>query len=187
MHAPLPLFDTWIDSPVGPLRLLADDEGVAGIYFAAHRGAPTLTATACPTHPHLHAIHAELRRYFGGEDTPFTTTLVTRGTAFQEAVWVALRALPYGATPSYAELAAALGRPGAARAVGAAVAANPISIVIPCHRVVGARGLTGYAGGVPAKAWLLDHEARHRRDPAAAGPLFAAARSSSPALDAPRP
>ena len=183
MHAPLPLFDTWIDSPLGALRLVADDEGVTGIYFATHRGAPTQTATASPSHPHLAAIHVELRRYLAGDDTPFLTPLVTRGTSFQEAVWTALRAISFGETTSYSDLAQALGRPSAARAVGAAVGANPISIAIPCHRVVGARGLTGYAGGVPAKAWLLDHEARHRRDRAGAGPLFAATRPLVAQLD----
>ena len=186
MHAPLPLFDTWIDSPLGALRLVADDQGVAGIYFANHRGAPTQSATATPSHPHLVSIHTELRRYLAGDDAPFQTPLVTRGTSFQEAVWGALRGLAFGATPTYAELAVTLGRPGAARAVGAAVGANPISIAIPCHRVIGSRGLTGYAGGVPAKAWLLDHEARHRRDRAGAGPLFAAVGPAPGQLDAPR-
>ncbi len=175
MHAPLPLVDTWMDSPLGPLRLVADDEGLAGVYFAAHRGAPTLSATPDPSQPYIAAAHAQLRAYFAGVGACFTfdVRLVARGTSFQQAVWEALRAIPAGETVTYAELAQRLGRPSATRAVGAAVGANPHSIIVPCHRVIGSRGLTGYAGGVPAKAWLLAHEASQRRDAAGTGPLFA--------------
>ncbi len=105
---------------------------------------------------------AQLEEYFAGSRTEFELPLAPAGTAFQRDAWTALRAIPYGATRSYAEQAAALGRPRAIRAVGAANGRNPIAIVVPCHRVVGSRGaLTGYGGGVERKEWLLGHERRH--------------------------
>ena len=107
----------------------------------------------------LAGVRAQLAEYFAGERTRFDLELAPAGTPFQLEVWEALRRIPYGGTRSYGELAAELGRPGSARAVGAANARNPISIVVPCHRVVGSAGaLTGYAGGVEAKRALLDLE-----------------------------
>jgi len=108
------------------------------------------------------AAAAQLEEYFGGTRNTFELPLATAGTPLQERVWAALRTLPYGRTTTYGRIAAELGMgPGAARAVGTANARNPISIVVPCHRVVGAGGsLTGYAGGLDAKRWLLTHEAR---------------------------
>lgn len=111
----------------------------------------------------------QLREYFAGDRTTFDLPLAPRGTAFQQRVWMALREIPAGETRTYGEIAARLGQPTASRAVGAANGQNPLAVVVPCHRVVGANGtLTGYAGGLDRKAWLLDHEAR-------ALPLFAAA------------
>jgi methylated-DNA-[protein]-cysteine S-methyltransferase len=103
---------------------------------------------------------AQLAEYFAGTRRTFDLPLAPRGTGFQRIVWHALAKIPYGETRSYGELARAIGRPAASRAVGAANGKNPLSIVVPCHRVVGASGeLTGYAGGVATKRWLLDHEA----------------------------
>jgi len=105
----------------------------------------------------------QLGEYFAGERHAFDLPIAPRGTGFQERVWRALLAIPYGTTWSYGQLAHAIGRPSASRAVGTANGANPISIIVPCHRVIAASGaLTGYAGGLAAKRWLLDHECAHR-------------------------
>jgi methylated-DNA-[protein]-cysteine S-methyltransferase len=102
----------------------------------------------------------QLTEYFAGKRLVFDLPLAARGTGFQEIVWRALCAIPFGVTRSYGELATAIGRPSASRAVGTANSKNPIAIIVPCHRVIGANGtLTGYAGGMAAKRWLLDHEA----------------------------
>ncbi len=108
----------------------------------------------------------QLTEYFAGRRTEFDLPLAPRGTAFQLAVWKALLGISYGETASYGAIARAIGRPGASRAVGAATGRNPLSLVVPCHRVVGADGtLTGYGGGLDRKAWLLDLEARALRAP----------------------
>ena len=108
----------------------------------------------------LDETERQLDRYFEGTLTEFDLPLGPRGTPFQQQVWAALCDIPYGETISYGELARRVGRPGSARAVGAANGSNPISIIIPCHRVIGSDGrLTGYGGGIDRKAWLLDHEA----------------------------
>jgi methylated-DNA-[protein]-cysteine S-methyltransferase len=105
---------------------------------------------------------SQLGEYFAGERIAFDLPLAAEGTGFQRLVWDALLQIPFGATRSYGELARAIGRPAASRAVGMANSKNPISIIVPCHRVIGANGtLTGYAGGMRVKQWLLDHEARH--------------------------
>jgi methylated-DNA-[protein]-cysteine S-methyltransferase len=105
---------------------------------------------------------AQLRAYFGGELTAFDLPLAPTGTGFQRLVWTALQAIPFAVTRTYGELAHSIGRPSASRAVGTANSKNPISIIVPCHRVIGANGaLTGYAGGMDAKRWLLDHENRY--------------------------
>jgi methylated-DNA-[protein]-cysteine S-methyltransferase len=155
-----------LDSPLGPLELRAEGGQLTGLYFAAHRGRPESTRVSTPVQAAgaadralLEAAGAQLAEYFAGRRQRFELPLAPHGTPFQRTVWQALAALPFGATVSYAELARRLGRPGAARAVGLANAKNPISIVLPCHRVIAASGaLTGYAGGLPAKAWLLRHE-----------------------------
>ncbi|HTR51533.1 MAG TPA: methylated-DNA--[protein]-cysteine S-methyltransferase [Kofleriaceae bacterium] len=104
----------------------------------------------------------QLDEYFAGTRRTFDLPLAPHGTGFQQRVWRALCAIPFGATSSYGELARAIGRPAASRAVGAANGRNPIAIIVPCHRVIGANGtLTGYGGGLATKAWLLDHERRH--------------------------
>jgi methylated-DNA-[protein]-cysteine S-methyltransferase len=107
----------------------------------------------------LDRVESQLGEYFAGTRTRFDLPLAPHGTAFQLEVWLALRSITFGATTSYGSIAAAVGRPSGARAVGAAVGRNPIGIIVPCHRVVGASGsLTGYAGGIERKSWLLTHE-----------------------------
>ncbi len=146
-------------SPVGDLVVVGDGEAVTGIHFAAHT-APDPGWVPGPDPGGLLAeAMAQLAAYFAGERRDFDLPLAPAGTAFQRRVWEALRAIPYGGTTSYGELAAAVGHPSSARAVGAANGANPLAIVVPCHRVVGADGtLTGYAGGLEAKRRLLDLE-----------------------------
>ena len=150
------------DSPVGPLRLVSDGEQLTGVFFAEHRHAPDdlgaeVDETQAP--PVLRETVRQLREYFAGERTDFDLPTGAPGTDFQQRVWARLRDIPYGRTWSYGELARALGRPGAARAVGLANGRNPLSIVVPCHRVVGADGaITGYGGGVERKQLLLDLE-----------------------------
>jgi methylated-DNA-[protein]-cysteine S-methyltransferase len=158
------LFEKRVASPVGILRLLASDEALVGVYFEEHRGTPAVEARPVRSRPILDRAERELAEYFAGTRTRFTVPVEARGTAFQRAVWGALREIPFGERRSYAELARAVGRPRAVRAVGAANGKNPLSIVVPCHRVVGSDGsLTGYAGGLAAKERLLALETRAAR------------------------
>ena len=148
--------------------MLASDEGLAAVYF--DRQAPALESRLAPDglragHGNVFLLQAEalLACYFDG-DLAFSPEipLDRRGTEFQVSVWNAIEAIPAGERLSYRDLAASIGRPEAVRAVGGAVGANPLSIVVPCHRVVGTDGsLTGYAGGMDVKRYLLDHERRH--------------------------
>jgi methylated-DNA-[protein]-cysteine S-methyltransferase len=148
-------------SPVGELLLVGSDDGLQGLYLPGHRGGPAVDPGWTRDDGALAETRAQLDAWFAGERTTFDLPLAPAGTEFQLAVWRALREIPFGATESYGGLAARLGRPGAARAVGLANGRNPISIVVPCHRVVGSAGaLTGYAGGIGAKRALLEHEAR---------------------------
>lgn len=149
-----------LPSPLGPLTVVADDGLLAGLYLPDHRRRPPLDL---PPGPPPTGLVEQLEEWFAGERQAFDVPVRVEGTPFQQEVWGALRTIPYGETWSYARLAAAIGRPRAVRAVGLANGRNPVSIVVPCHRVVGARGaLTGYAGGLPAKEWLLSHEACSR-------------------------
>jgi len=160
-----PLTKLTVRSPLGALRLYAAADQLVGLYL------PVQAAPAGLDQPSevLERTAAQLAEYFAGHRRRFDLPLAPRGTEFQISVWQALRAIPHGETRSYGELARSLGRPAASRAVGAANGKNPISIIVPCHRVVGANGhLTGYAGGVPAKRWLLDHEATSGGRPSAA-------------------
>ncbi len=150
-----------IDTPLGPLTAAATGRGLAGLWFdgqAHHPGA--LAAPTDPKQPHLARLRSELARYFAGTGhEPFRVALDLQGTPFQQRVWQALRTIAYGRVTSYSALAAAIGAPAAARAVGAAVGRNPVSIVVPCHRVLGHDGgLTGYAGGLARKRALLERE-----------------------------
>ena len=148
-------------SPVGELLLVGDDDGLRGLYLPDHKRGPHVAAGWRRDDGKLAAVRAQLAEYFAGDRTDFDLPLAPAGTPFQLRVWEALKQIPYGETRCYGDLAKQLGRSGAARAVGAANGRNPISIVVPCHRVVGAGGaLTGYAGGVVVKRTLLDHERR---------------------------
>jgi methylated-DNA-[protein]-cysteine S-methyltransferase len=153
-------------SPVGELLLAASAGALVGVYFEPHRWGPSASEVAGWRRDDadgvLAAARTQLAAYFAGELTAFDLPLAPRGTDFQQRVWGALRAIPYGATTSYGELARRLGDPHATRAVGAANGRNPLSIVVPCHRVIGADGaLTGFGGGIERKRWLLAHEQRH--------------------------
>jgi len=144
---------TTIDSPVGPITVQVNDDGAV---TSALFGEPELTAEPSPASD---AAAEQFRQYFAGERTTFDLELALVGTPFQQRVWSALREIPFGDTASYGELAARIGQPTASRAVGLANGRNPIAIVVPCHRVIGAAGrLIGYAGGLDRKRWLLDHE-----------------------------
>ena len=146
-------------SPVGPLVLVGSDEALERVEFDS---APDPTWRR--DDDAFGAAREQLAAYFAGERERFDLALAPRGTPFQLRVWRALREIPFGRTATYAEIARAIGKPTASRAVGAANRVNPFAIVVPCHRVIGASGdLTGYAGGLPRKRWLLDHEFHCRR------------------------
>ncbi len=152
-----------LDSPLGVLTLVASDVGLVAVLWPDDdpRRVPLTAIVQHDDHPILRAATAQLTAYFAGERRVFDVPLDMRGTDFQKAVWAALLTIPYGETRSYGTIALALGRPDASRAVGAANGRNPISIIVPCHRVVGSTGkLTGFAGGMTAKARLLALERR---------------------------
>jgi methylated-DNA-[protein]-cysteine S-methyltransferase len=152
---PRMLFTT-LDSPVGGLLLLGDAEALTGLFFPEHARRPGGEALGEHRPGAFAAAAEQLEAYFAGRLAAFDLPLAPAGTPFQQDVWRALRTVPYGETTTYGELARRAGHPGAARAVGAATARNPISIVTPCHRAVGASGaLTGYAGGLERKRALL--------------------------------
>ena len=155
-------------SPLGPMLLAASDAGLAGVWFEGQRHGPQdVQWRKQADHPVLVEAVRQLQEYFDGVRTAFDLPLdLAHGTPFQQSVWQALLAIPPGRTTSYAELGRRLGRPQAARAVGAAVGRNPVSIVVPCHRVLGAAGaLTGYAGGLERKTALLQLEGASMRLP----------------------
>ncbi|GAC1470072.1 MAG: methylated-DNA--[protein]-cysteine S-methyltransferase [Gemmatimonadaceae bacterium] len=147
-----------VDSPVGRLKLVATDEGLAGILWEKDRpGRVRLNIeTEDDRHPVLVETERQLKEYFSGQRKEFDLKLDLAGTAFQRKVWNALLTIPFGETRSYGQLARQIGNPDAVRAVGAANGRNPVSIIAPCHRVIGSTGkLTGFAGGLDAKAYLL--------------------------------
>jgi methylated-DNA-[protein]-cysteine S-methyltransferase len=161
-----------LDSPIGPLTAVASDGALCGLYMDLQRHRPAqvtfgrpAAGTATDAAP-FGAVAEQLKAYFDGELTEFDVPLALLGTPFQRRVWAALQEIPYGETVSYGELAAEIGSPTASRAVGLANGRNPISVIVPCHRVVGASGdLTGYGGGLERKRYLLDFE--RGRTPAA--------------------
>lgn len=149
---------TRYESPLGTMLLAATDDGLAGVWFEGQKHGPDSRGwREDARHPVLRAAIAQLQAYYAGQRNDFDLPLDLRaGTPFQQSVWSALRAIPPGGTTSYGELARRLGRPQAARAIGAAVGRNPVSVVVPCHRVLGTGGsLTGYAGGLERKTALL--------------------------------
>jgi methylated-DNA-[protein]-cysteine S-methyltransferase len=150
-----------MESPVGKLTLVASDRGVAAILWENHnsRRVRLGKTTENNTHPLLLETERQLKEYFQGKRRSFSLELDLVGTTFQKNVWEALRGIPFGETRSYGQLAKQLGNPLATRAVGAANGRNPISIIVPCHRVIGSNGkLTGFAGGLVAKEHLLGLE-----------------------------
>lgn len=152
---------TRVETKLGGVVLAATDTGLAGLWFDAQKHSPDMTGWQTDdAHPVLRAAAAQLLDFLAGRRTTFDLPLdLSHGTDFQQAVWQALREIPAGATTSYGALSARIGRPMAVRAVGAAVGRNPVSVIVPCHRVVGATGaLTGYAGGLERKTALLQLE-----------------------------
>jgi methylated-DNA-[protein]-cysteine S-methyltransferase len=165
-------FYSLFPSPMGELLLLSNGAALTGLYMEPHSA------------KHLHAsvrddarftrVHEQLTAYFAGQLLKFDLPLAPEGTEFQKQAWRALCKIPYGETISYSEQARRIGQPNAFRAAGTANGQNPISIIVPCHRVIGANGaLTGYGGGLPRKRWLLAHEATHAKPHSAVElPLF---------------
>ncbi|MFF0740081.1 methylated-DNA--[protein]-cysteine S-methyltransferase [Streptomyces sp. NPDC004111] len=150
---------TVIDSPYDPLTLVATGGVLSAIYMVDHRHMPPPETFGDRDETPFPEVVAQLNAYFAGELTEFSLPVHLAGTPFQRTVWEALRTIPYGETRTYGQLAEQLGRAGASRAVGLANGKNPISIVVPCHRVIGADGsLTGYGGGLERKRALLELE-----------------------------
>ncbi len=155
-----------VPSPVGELLIAATDDGVTHLLFERASGGHDIDggwraddATRSPASAWITSVRSQLTEYFGGARRTFDVPLAASGTAFQRAVWSTLRDIDYGTTISYGELARRIANPRAVRAVGLANGRNPISILVPCHRVIGANGtLTGYGGGLDRKRWLLSHE-----------------------------
>lgn len=166
---PETLHRTVVDSPVGPLTLLASDVGLRAVLWDVddHTRVPVRARVVDRAdHPVLVTTARQLEEYFAGTRREFDVALDPAGTEFQRQAWAVLRTIPFGERISYGEQARRLGDVRKARAAGAANGRNPISIVVPCHRVVGADGsLTGFAAGTDRKAWLLDHEAEVSRRP----------------------
>lgn len=174
------LFFHYYPSPLGLLLLTSDGESLTGLYLPDHKGGPAPSAGNDPRPgsdvqrrsemsaavwqhdpEQFGAVCEQLAAYFTGELREFHLSLAAAGTGFQQRVWRELSRIPFGESISYGELACRIGNPAASRAVGRANGQNPISIIVPCHRVIGANGaLTGYGGGIDRKRWLLEHEAR---------------------------
>lgn len=154
----------FVESPIGKLKLVASEQGLVGILWENDRPGRIRLEELVedPKHPVLVQTENELKEYFAGQLREFTVPLDMRGTPFQKEVWEALLGIPFGETRTYGQLAVQLGNPRATRAVGAANGRNPVAIIAPCHRVIGSTGkLTGFAGGLGAKAHLLELEGGH--------------------------
>lgn len=155
------IFFSELDSPIGPLLLLGNNRALTGLYMRQHRHQRP-TPPGCVENPHaFRDARAQLDAYFAGKLRAFELEVAGEGSSFQQRVWRELLQIPFGVTESYGALARRIGNPNASRAVGLANGKNPISIIVPCHRVIGANGsLTGYGGGLERKKWLLEHEQR---------------------------
>ena len=161
----------WLDTPLGPMIAVADEQALYLLEFVDRRGCEreierlrkrTESAIIPGSTRVTEQIENELAQYFSGNSLAFATPVFLIGSDFQKSVWTALQAIPAGETRSYADMAKAIGNPGAVRAVGSANGANPLSIIVPCHRVINQNGeLGGYGGGVMRKQWLLEHEAKY--------------------------
>ena len=155
------IFSSTMSSPVGLLTLVGQGDDLVGLYFDKDPLAARMRADSRRDDRRLRPAIEQLEEYFAGTRTRFDLSLVPPGTAFQKKVWAALVRIPFGGTATYGEIARAVGRPDASRAVGGANHRNPIAVIIPCHRVIGADGsMTGYGGGLPRKRLLLDLETR---------------------------
>jgi methylated-DNA-[protein]-cysteine S-methyltransferase len=155
------MYYDYLTTPIGRLLLAGDERGLARLEFDNPRQGCSITADWKREAAPLRAALEQVRAYFAGELLDFQLTLRPQGTEFQRAVWNQLARIPYGETWTYGQIAKLLDRPDASRAVGAANGANPIPVILPCHRVIGSNGsLTGFGGGLPTKRWLLDHERR---------------------------
>jgi len=157
-----------MESPVGPLLLQSNGKALTAIRFAIHKGRklprPRVNEAVLKPDPILRETICQLREYFAGKRRDFDLPLELTGTDFQRKTWAALCEIPYGETVSYAELARRVGNPRAVRAVGAANGANPVSLVVPCHRVIASGGgLGGYGGGLKTKQWLLELEGARKK------------------------
>ena len=151
-----------LKSPIGEIIVTADDQGIRSIYSPTHESLITTLEHAKRDDAKLRDATDQLRAYFAGELQEFSLTLNPQGTTFFKQVWKHLEEIPFGTTISYGELAKQIGKPTASRAVGMANGRNPISFVVPCHRVIGQNGsLTGYGGGLKLKRWLIDFEKTH--------------------------
>lgn len=167
------MYSRWLETPLGPMLAVANDDGIYVLDFVNRRGLEReitrlrsrAKCVVLPgTHPHLNQAAKEIAEYYAGKRQKFTLVMAERGTEFQRAVWAQLLAIPPGETRSYAQIAKAIGQPTAVRAVARANGDNYRGIVIPCHRVIGSDGsLTGYGGGLARKQWLLDHEKHHAK------------------------
>lgn len=152
---------TIVPSPVGPLTLVGEGDDITGLYFETGSSVATPRPGWARDDRRLRPAAAQLAEYFAGKRTRFELPIAPRGTAFQKAVWAALLRIPFGQTASYGDIARAIGKPAASRAVGGANHRNPVSIIIPCHRVIGADGgMTGYGGELYRKRLLLALESR---------------------------
>ncbi len=161
-----------VPTRLGELLVTDHGSGLSGLYYPEHRRGPRIGDAWVRDAERFSAVEVAIAAYLDGHDRPLDLPLDTRGTAFQIEVWEALRTVGYGRTVSYGELARMVGRPGSARAVASAVARNPVSIIVPCHRVIGADGtLTGYAGGIDRKRDLLTMERGATSSGSAAAPI----------------
>lgn len=165
------IFTAVYESPIGSIEIKAERRSIVDVRFVEKSGLTRPPRGSVAGGPEvLKACQSQLEQYFGGKRTSFSLPLKLEGTAFQKKVWAALLRVPFGKTTTYGAIAAALGNKRAGRAVGGANHRNPVSVIVPCHRVVGSDGrLTGYGGGLWRKEWLLDHEKKHARDRSSTG------------------
>ena len=154
-----PICYSTLPSPVGLLLLTGSGGALTGLWISGEKHCPVIAPGWIQDAAVFTEAASQLAGYFAGTRRVFQLPLLPGGTAFQQSAWTALQQIPYGQTRTYQQQAAAMQRPAAARAIGNANGRNPLSIIVPCHRVIGANGsLTGYGGGLTAKAWLLEHE-----------------------------